>query len=63
MKKKILAVLLATGVAATTLLGGSILVSAADDGGTLHRPVLWMRSKKTERSKSVYSVTRIHLDM
>ena len=33
MKKKILAVLLATGVAATTLLGGSILVSAADDGG------------------------------
>ena len=26
MKKKILAVLLATGVAATTLLGGSILV-------------------------------------
>ena len=30
---------------------------------TLHRPVLWMRSKKTERSKSVYSVTRIHLDM
>ena len=33
MKKKLLAVLLATGVAATTLLGGSILVSAADDGG------------------------------
>ena len=33
MKKKILAVLLATGVAATTLLGGRILVSAADDGG------------------------------
>ena len=33
MKKKVLAVLLATGVAATTLLGGSILVSAADDGG------------------------------
>ena len=33
MKKKILAVLLATGIAATTLLGGSILVSAADDGG------------------------------
>ena len=33
MKKKILAVLLATGVAATTLLVGSILVSAADDGG------------------------------
>ena len=33
MKKKILAVLLATGVVATTLLGGSILVSAADDGG------------------------------
>ena len=33
MKKKILAVLLATGVAATTVLGGSILVSAADDGG------------------------------
>ena len=32
MKKKLLAVLLATGVAATTLLGGSILVSAADDG-------------------------------
>lgn len=63
MKKKILAVLLATGVAATTLLGGSILVSAADDAKTLHRPVLWMRSKKTERSKSVYSVTRIHLDM
>ena len=63
MKKKILAVLLATGVAATTLLGGSILVSAADDAETLHRPVLWMRSKKTERSKSVYSVTRIHLDM
>ena len=31
MKKKILAVLLATGVAATTLLGGSILVSAADE--------------------------------
>ena len=63
MKKKILAVLLATGVAATTLLGGSILVSAADDGGNTDRPVLWMRSKKTERSKSVYSVTRIHLDM
>ena len=33
MKKKLLAVLLATGVAATTLLGGSILASAADDGG------------------------------
>ncbi len=34
MKKKILAVLLATGVAATTLLGGSMLVSAADGGNT-----------------------------
>ena len=33
MKKKVLAVLLATGVAATTLFGGSILVSAADDSG------------------------------
>ena len=63
MKKKVLAVLLATGVAAITLFGGSILVSEADEVETLHRPVLWMRSKKMEQSRSVYSATRTHSDM